>query len=283
MKIRLSKATKKAPGHGKKKRRKAGTLTKAQEQELILNDKSPFSLREAYNTLRTNIIFSVASEGCKVIGLTSAIELEGKSTNCINLALSFAETKARVLLLDCDLRRPNVARLLNLVAGRGISNVIVGLSPLDKVIRHVANKNLDVITSGDIPPNPTELLGSQKMQDVMRELSTRYDYILVDTPPVNVVADASIISKFMTGIVFVVMQGASERDSVTDAIDQLTFADAKLLGFLLNCALPKKRGRGKYYKKYKKYGYYKYSHYGYIPTSQPESEPVASSVRNTKK
>ena len=254
---------------GKKKKLLNGTSTKKHdEQKYLLSEHGSFSLREAYNVLRTNVIFSIPVEGCKAIGITSSERADGKSTNIMNLAICFAETKSRVLLVDCDLRKPKIARFLDMEQSPGISNVIVGLCSIYDAIRKSKYENLDTLLSGDIPPNPTELLNSQKFGEIMQELSTQYDYILVDTPPVNVVADASIISKHLMGFVFVVCQGMSERNSVTSAIEQLKFVNAKILGFLLNKVTHNKSRR----RKYKKYGYYGYEYeYSDSENKQPEN------------
>ena len=251
------------------------------ERVNILGPKSDFYIREAYKTLRTNITFSLAVEGCKVIAVTSALASEGKSITVLNLALSFAETGRRVLLVDCDLRRPSIARLLDMNAKPGLSNVLVKFSSVEHAVRHTERYGLNVLLSGDIPPNPTELLGSDRMAAVIEALKSSYDYIFVDTPPVNVVADASILSNYMDGMLFVVRQGESEKDPVLSAVSQLEFASAKLLGFVLNGAGgdgASRYGYGKYkYKKYK-YGYGKYKHgygWGYGYSARPEEENAA--------
>lgn len=231
------------------------------ERKHILNEKSDFYTREAYKTLRTNVTFSLTVEGCKVIAITSAMASEGKSITALNLAISFAEAGERVLLLDCDLRRPNQARLLDMKPKPGMSNVLVKLSDTKAAIKKTKHSGVDVLLSGDIPPNPSELLGSDRMANVLAELRQQYDYIFIDTPPVNVVADTSILSKCVDGILFVVRQRESEKDSVLNAIGQLEFANAKLLGFILNGVAADGSGRygyGKYkkYRKYKKYGRY---------------------------
>ena len=231
------------------------SVLKTPEQEHILNNETAFSIREAYNVLRTNLIFSIPKECSKIIGVTSAERAEGKSINILNLAICIAETNARVLLIDCDMRIPKIYRLLDLSASPGIANVIVGLETVDKTIKATRFANLHVLVSGNVQPNPTELLGSERFGNLVHRLSEMYDFILIDTPPVNLVADASIISKHLAGYVFVVHQGLSERDSVVYALQQLKFVNAKILGFLLN-GVTYSGSRYKY--KYKKYGGYEY-------------------------
>lgn len=222
------------------------------ERAGIINERSLFSIKEAYKTLRTNITFSLSEKGCKIIGVTSAMDTEGKSINCLNLAISFGETGAKVLIIDCDLRKPNIAKLLNQKASPGISNVLVNLCSLEDALQATPYKGLEAILSGDIPPNASELLGSDKMEEVFEELSKRYDYIFVDTPPVNIVSDTTILSRHMAGIIVVVKQGESEKADVTSAIEQLKFVKAKILGFVLNGVPTEKHG--KYYRQYYEYG-----------------------------
>ena len=177
--------------------------------------------------------------------------------NCLNLAITFAETGARVLIIDCDLRRPNVSKLLNRKAYPGLSNALVGLNDLNDVIQDSGFKNLDVIFSGNIPPNPAELLGSDNMKKFIDELSERYDYIFFDTAPVNVVTDTNILAKWMTGVIMVVLYNSTDRDTLEEAVKQLEFVGAKILGFILNGVV---YGGGSYkYGGYKKrYKYYRY-------------------------
>ena len=142
-------------------------------REKILNSKSSFHVREAYKTLRTNLIFSLPSDACKKLVVTSALASEGKSTNCLNLAITFAEMDAKVLIVDCDLRRPNLARLLDVQNAPGLSNYLVGLNSLDEVVHQSTYNNLSYITAGNIPPNPVELLGSGNMEKLVEKLEER--------------------------------------------------------------------------------------------------------------
>lgn len=252
--------------------------SKENQRRHILGPNSGFYTREAYKTLRTNISFSLPVDGCRKVCVTSAIASEGKSITALNLAISFAEAGQRVLLIDGDLRRPNLARLLERKASPGLSNVLAGMTTIEKAARKEIRPNLDVVFSGDIPPNPSELLGSLKMQALLESFSSQYDYIFIDTPPVNVVTDASVISRMLDGVLFVVRQRQSEKGSVLYAVSQLEFAEAKLLGFILNGAnmdssVRYSYGKYKKYKKYKKYGYrYGYGGYGYGYAAEDHSE-----------
>ena len=233
----------------------------------VLNDKSSFHVKEAYKALRTNVVFTIPHDGAKRIIVTSALAGEGKSTNCLNLAISFAQTGAKVLLIDCDLRKPNVANLLNISSTPGLSNVLANLCTIDSVIVHSDYANLDVIPSGDIPPNPAELLGSVSMQETLDKLSEIYEYIFLDTSPVNIVTDAAVMSKMVDGILLVVRQGRTDKESVAEAIKKLSFVEGNIIGFVLNGRLSDiklgyRYGKRGYYRYGKKTRYYRSGYYG---------------------
>ena len=233
----------------------------------VLNDKSSFHVKEAYKALRTNVVFTIPHDGAKKIIVTSALAGEGKSTNCLNLAISFAQTGAKVLIMDCDLRKPNVANLLNISSSPGLSNVLANLNTIDSTIVHSDYANLDVIPSGDMPPNPAELLGSAAMKDVLDKLSEMYEYIFLDTSPINIVTDAAVMSKMVDGILLVVRQGRTDKESVAEALKKLSFVEANVLGFVLNGRLSDikmgyRYGKQGYYRYGKKQKYYRSGYYG---------------------
>lgn len=239
-----------------------------QDRAFILSEKHrDFYSREAYNTLRTNIHFSLADvEGCKTLIVTSAMQSEGKSITAANLALTLAETNSKVIIIDCDMRRPKTGRLLQMKSEAGLSNILMDPRLLkDNILRF--RNSVDVILAGSIPPNPSELLGSARMRGLLTELKKTYDYIILDTPPVNIVTDAVALSPQADGVLFVVRVGQSERGMVTQAVEHLEYANAKILGFSLTCVPLEKTNYGysKYrYKKYGRYGYKRgYGRYGY--------------------
>lgn len=253
-----------------------------EERKYILSRNSDFFIREAYKALRTNVVFSLAEEdACKIVIVTSAVQSEGKSITAVNLAISFAEMNNKVLIVDCDLRRPKLGRLMQMNARLGLSNVLLKPALLDKAIQPSKVDNLDVLPTGDVPPNPSELLGSSKMHKLLEVLRERYDYIILDTSPVNMVTDACVLVPESSGVLFVVRANRTERDAVIHAVEQLEYSKAKIMGFVLNGA-GKDYGRyGKYrYGKYKKYGYgqrygYGYGHgygYGYGYESRPAGQ-----------
>lgn len=227
----------------------------------ILGKNSSFYVQEAYKTLRTNVNFTLSGEGCKKFCITSGVAAEGKSITILNLAISFAQAGKRVLLVDADMRRPTLAKLMIEQASPGLSNILAGQCSEQEAVRTSEYPNLDVIFSGEIPPNPSELLGNPRMQRLLDKLSAVYDYILLDTPPVGIVADACVLAGILDGVLLLVRQHRTEKDTVSRSVKQLEMSGAKLLGFVLNGS--EKDGKGRYGKKYKyryKYGYYRYSY-----------------------
>lgn len=246
-----------------------------EERRCILTSKSDFFIREAYKTLRTNVTFSLAGEGkSRVVVVTSSLQSEGKSTTSVNLALSFAEAGKKVLLVDCDMRRPKLGRLLNLSAPAGLSNLLLDPSLLEKSIIK-GYSTIDVLLSGDIPPNPSELLGSERMKKLLDQMREKYDCIILDTPPINMVTDAVVLAPQSDGVLFVVRANHSERGAVIHAVEQLEYAQVKLLGFVLNGVELEKTsyGYGKY--RYRKHGYYGYNNgYGTSTERKQAAEQV---------
>lgn len=227
----------------------------ALSQEKKIGEMLDFASAEAYNLLRTNVTFSLPGKSdARVVGISSPSPAEGKSFTSINLAYSLAKAGQRVLLIDGDMRRPSIARVLSLTNPLGLSNLLIGRAVEQVTNRNVLHGNLDVICSGDIPPNPSELLGSEAMKSNIESFRTKYDFIIVDLPPVNSVADPLIISKLLDGIIIVLRHGYTRKKTVREAIRQLRFAEARVLGFVYNgyhrnSGYYKRRG-SKYYKHY---------------------------------
>ncbi len=243
----------------RKKQKRLQTQDFEDIREKVLNNKTSFHVREAYKALRTNLIFSLPSEQCKKIIITSALASEGKSTNCLNLAITFAEMDAKVLIIDCDLRRPNLARLLDVPNAPGLSNYLVGLNSSDEIVHKSSYNNLSFITAGNIPPNPVELLSSDNMGNLMSKLEKEFDYIFLDTPPVNLIIDTVVVSKYAHGIVMIALQNSTDKEAIRYSINQLKFAGAKVLGFVLNGVVFGNNGEYKNNSKKKYYRYYEAS------------------------
>ena len=215
-----------------------------------------FSVKEAYKLLRANIMFSFSDEGRgHVIGVTSSVQSEGKSSTACNMAYALAESGARVILVDADLRRPSIASKLGLNRAPGLTNSLVAKGDYKELLqRSNLAPEMEVLTSGDIPPNPSELLGSNRMERLIEELVKHYEYVIVDLPPVNVVSDAIAMSRMLDGVVMVVRGGVSEQRMLAEAMRQLKLVNLRVLGFVFrdNAVASTKYGK-KYGYKYKKY------------------------------
>lgn len=214
--------------------KKPNVNTDAASRRQILSASSSFVEIEAYKTLHTNIQFSLHGEGCKRICITSSASGEGKSITILNLAISFAEVGKKVLLIDADLRRPAIARLLREPATIGLANVLAELVTAEEAIHKDVYPNLDILFSGEIPPNPLELLNGAPMEKLISDMSEVYDYILVDAPPAAVVSDACVVANLLDGVLFLVRSGRSNKDDVRQALGGLQLIGAKILGFVLN-------------------------------------------------
>lgn len=207
-----------------------------------------FAAAEAYKLLRANLTFSLPANegGCKVVGITSSVPSEGKSTTAINLAYSIAETGKKVLLIDADMRLPTLYRRLGIASSPGLSNLLAGLSNGADVLRSSGlHENLHAIVAGDIPPNPNELLASDMMGRLIKSLSSSYDYIIFDLPPVTSVSDGLVISDHLDGVIVVVRRNFCDKHSLQEAMRYMRFRNVKILGFVLT----RSQHHGKYYKR----------------------------------
>jgi capsular exopolysaccharide synthesis family protein len=197
-----------------------------------VDPKSPIS--EQYRTIRTNIEFSSVDKEIKTLMVTSPGPAEGKSTTAANLAVVFAQQAKKVLLVDTDLRKPTVHYTFNQNNTYGLTSVLSKQKSLSEVVNLTDQPYLSVLTSGPIPPNPAELLGSKAMEQFLEEAKQEYDVVLFDTPPVLAVTDAQILANRSDGVLLVVYSGKTEMDEATKAKDLLTAAKGKLLGMVLN-------------------------------------------------
>ncbi len=222
-----------------------------------------FAVGEAYKLLRTNLLFSFSGEQkCHVVGVTSSYRAEGKSVTSINLSYTLAQTQKRVLLLEGDMRLPTIAKRLGLESAPGLSNLLAGMSEIKQTIQTYTTEtedktvSVDVLVSGDTPPNPSELLGSERMMQLLSLLRERYEYIIIDLPPVIAVSDPIVACKLVDGMIVIVRSEHSARDAVNETIRQLRQVDAHILGFVFNGA---GEGGGSYYKgrRYYRKNYYR--------------------------
>ena len=243
---------------GSKKTSKASskrkTVLSLEESRKYLGSGLNFASAEAYKLLRTNLGFSLpVDEGqCRVIGVTSSVAGEAKSTTAINLAYTLAQTSKQVLLLEADLRLPTVAKRLKLKQAPGVSNLLVGQCAGNDVLQESGLiPNMWVATAGNVPPNPAELVGSKRMATAIKAFSKVFDVIVVDLPPVNVVTDALLLNEATDGMIHVVRQGYCDKAALEEAVSQQRFAGTKILGFVMTDADTQEKS---YYKK--QYGGY---------------------------
>ncbi len=229
------------------------TVDAAARRSPLILDSSAQSLRaESFRQLRTGLQFVDVEEPASVIVVTSSVAQEGKSTIVTNLAITFAEAGQKVLIVDADLRRPKIADYLDLEGSVGLTNVLAAQVDVDDVIQTYGSRRLDVLPSGSIPPNPSELLGSAHMLELIRTLRERYDIVLIDTPPLLPVTDAAVAAIHADGAVVVVRHGKTRRTEVVRAIETLRAVDARVLGTVLNSS-PAKGAEA--HGRYREYGY----------------------------
>ncbi|MBR6744460.1 MAG: CpsD/CapB family tyrosine-protein kinase [Clostridia bacterium] len=253
----------------KTKQKKHSTSFSAAENGKTLHKNLDFTATEQYKLLRTNLGFTLpAGEKCPVIGVTSSIRGEGKSTTSINLSYVLAEKGSKVLLIDGDLRLPSVAKKMELDQKKGLTDFLMGQGGNLEDFRSPLLENWYIMTSGTIPPNPSELLGSSRMNALLTEFRKTFDYIVLDLPPVNLVSDAMSVAGYITGMVVVAREEYIEKKDLKACFRQLELSNVKILGCVMTCAKRKSGSYGKY-GKYKRYKYY--GHYGHNAESQKES------------
>lgn len=216
-----------------KTRNKAASMEK---QRQVLCDHLNFIGAEAYKQLRTSLIFSLPKEkDCRIVAVTSADMGDGKSTTSINLANSLAQAGKRVLIVEGDMRLPYMSERLLIEAEPGLSDYLVGNTEFSQMIQKTPTRiSFDAITAGSLPPNPSELLTSVRMMELLQALATGYDYILLDLPPLNVVADAAALADVVDGYIMVVRQDKTNMRSVDAAMNKLDIVNGKVLGFVVN-------------------------------------------------
>lgn len=219
------------------------------------DDNGKFAIIEGYKIARTNLMFSLAASESKFVAFTSWSKGEGKSTSTTNMAISLSKMGKKVLLIDADLRKSNIHNLLNLPNEKGFSEVLGKFENFDDVVQKDVLPCLDVVTSGAIPPNPSELLGSPQLKKNFEIIDGIYDYVLVDTPPLGLVTDALMIKDQIAGYVVIVRERRTKHGEIEKIMQMIKLADSHILGFLkVGCKghESKKGMKGEYY-----YYYYK--------------------------
>jgi len=218
----------------------------AKKHPLIVGEAGNSVRAEGFRQLRTNLRYIDSAEPTDVLVVTSSVPLEGKSTVAADLALTLVESGSRVLLVDADLRRPTLAGLFGLEQRVGLTNVLVGQVSVSEAIQTWGVQGLDVLASGGLPPNPSELLGSSKMERLMEELRQRYDKIILDAPPVLPVADAVVASELADGVLFVIRHGKTTRTTVANSSRALHSVNARIVGSVLNMRRLRRAERRQY-------------------------------------
>lgn len=245
----------------RKKRKKKQAVSRLSNStglngSMLLAESSPFAVKEAYIKLRTNLMFCMTKnkeQSCRIFAVTSANQNEGKSISAANIAVSFALLGKKTLLIDADMRKSTQQKIWGIKKTVGLCDFLAGLGACERY--QIEAMPLSLICTGTVPPNPAELLASQKMKALITNMCKDYDYIIVDTPPVNVVADAQILSSYVDGFIIVARSGKTESGDLILAVNTLLRAEGNLCGVLLN-GLDLKAGRYSYGCKYGEgYGY----------------------------
>ena len=224
-------------------------------EKTVLHKDLSFTAIEQYKLLRTNLAFTLPEEeSCPVIGITSAVRGEGKSTTAINLAYVLAENGDKVLLIDADLRLPSIAKRLEIKNATGLTDVLMDSEKQSiSVFKSKVSENLSILPSGTLPPNPSELIGSHRMESLLKSLKNNFDYIIVDLPPVDIVSDALAISPCITGMIVVVRENYTTKRDLNTCMRQLEFSHVNILGTVINQSGSEPTTYGKHYKYYKYY------------------------------
>ena len=238
--------------NGRKKQQSHFT---AGDSKKLFQKNMDFTVSEQYKLLRTNLSFTLPEDvKCPIIGVTSSMRGEGKSTTAVNLSYALAQSGKKVLLIDGDLRLPSIAKKMKLENTKGLSNMLFDYD--SQQLEEYKSQYLDnwyIVPTGELPPNPSELLGSRKLGRLLDRLSESFDYIVIDFPPVNIVSDALAASKHITGMILVVREDYTEKKELEACIRQLKLSDVNVLGCLFNGAKSGKKSYGRYKIYYKSY------------------------------
>ena len=238
--------------------KKTHVVFSEKDMKRTLHKNLEFTAIEQYKILRTNLDFTLPEDvKCPIIGVTSSMRGEGKSTTAVNLSYVLAEKGSPVILIDGDLRIPSIAKKMRIDSSPGLTDLLMGHGAHMPDFRSALLDNWFILPSGDIPPNPSELLGSRRMEYILKNLRESFDYIIIDLPPVNIVTDALSIASLITGMVVVVREDYTEKKELERCFRQLQLSNVNVLGCILN----ESKNDGGSYKKYRKHKYYKYYKY----------------------
>ena len=248
---------------GKTKKKDIGKSSDRRQKLINNNNNIPFNIIENYKSMRTNVMFSLSTAENKILAVTSSLPSEGKSVTVANLAVTMAEADKKILLIDGDMRKPVQHKNFKLQNKKGLSTILSGENIFEKCVNRNAAKNLDVLTSGVVPPNPSELLASKNMHSLIDKIKSQYDYILIDTPPILQMTDVIGISDIIAGVAVVVSYGKTNYYEIQEVQKKLELGNCNLTGFILNNITIGSSSSYGYRYSYK-YGYkygYKYKYY----------------------
>lgn len=200
---------------------------------------------ECFRTIRTNVKYTTVDKDKKVILFTSCQQGDGKSTMAANLAFSIKEDNKKVIIVDCDLRRPTIHKVFNLSNKEGITSYLIGEKNLEEVIVNYL-EGIDVLPCGDIPPNPAELIATEKLENMINILREKYDYVIIDTTPLGIVADSQILATKVDGVVLVARYEKTKKDDLVDCKNMVDKVGAKVIGVIMN-RMPITKGEYYYY------------------------------------
>lgn len=225
----------------------------------LLKGNSSFAIKEAYNAIRTNLMFTQHGDKCPIFVITSPTANNGKTINSANLAISFAQMGKKTLIIDSDMRNPSLHKLFGLSSKNGLSEILAGLTDNISVSK-TDIENLSVLTAGKIPPNPAELLASERMDKLLDFVREHYDCVFIDTPPVNLVTDATVFAQKTTGYILIIKTDTTKLPELKVTVNTLETLNSSILGFIINDINSNKKRYYSYYTKYSKYYAYNYKY-----------------------
>lgn len=231
-----------------RKKKKQGSVNGNADSIDVGRAQQNFFVIEAYKNIRTNLMYTLSSHGTRVIAVSGAESEAGKSITCANLSIAFAQNGCKVLLIDADMRKPVQQKLFKKLNTTGLSKVLSGQAEFDEAVQRGAVNGLDLLTSGPIPPNPSELMGSDNMKKLIQKVGETYDFVIIDTPPVNYVTDCLTIASIISGIVLVARHGHTEYSELMKAVDNIKSAGGKISGVIVSDV--RSSTTSKYYKSY---------------------------------
>lgn len=239
-----------------KKNKKSNELVL--KKDFIVDENSPFLVTEAFRQMMSNISFAVPKKENgfgKIICVSSALASEGKTTISTNIAVTFANSGCKTVLIDCDMRKPKIRKLFKLHGKRGLVDYLSGQCEFEEILAKDVRPNLDIVPTYKTAPNPNALFNSKQFARLFEDLSKQYEYVIVDTPPITVVFDGVVVATKSDGVILVTRPYFSDHRSIQSAINSITFAEAEFLGFVVNDLNLEGSGKKGYYKKYYKYEY----------------------------